>query len=364
MKHTIALIIISIVCLSCRGVLFDEELSLTVSFISKLDQKATAGPIHDLNQCYDGEKDSIFFIPDKGYYKQGFIVKHHDTHFEIWYLDANGNIYGSDHFEITDSNEHEPNYLFDTIAGYPGRLLCVNYDGNTTRFNVAVYDYDYIYWYFGYEQELSYLISEYYNSFLGLDNNPSINGVYLSPVDGRVYILFSSDNEYYGTIRYFEASFSLSYGTDLIDPQCTHSGPLDYISLPDPVWQDVFYSHDAGENRSLMSYYYGSSYKTYTWLDRQSPQKISMSRPGKHLLSSGDIFTYQNGIARGYSLSGKELFVTGMGEVRFCYEYEDGNGTYQSLFSYTTVKQEDYDCSIDSATVYVYSIPSEDIADL
>jgi hypothetical protein len=358
MKHTITLIIISLLCLSCRGVFFNEDISLSVSFISKLDHKATIGPIRHFNQYFDIERDNIFFIPDKGYYNQGFIIQNHDTCFDIWYLDSSGVIYGSVHFDISDMNNKEPNCLFETLNGYPRHLFCVNYDGEYTRYKVIIFDGDYLY--DDGEQDISSRIYDDFSSTLYFSNYPTINGVYISPVDNRLYIFFLSDDM--GENRYYEVSYAFASGTDITEPSSPYGSS--YIILNDSIYHDLYYSHDVTRNRSLASYPEGTSFKTYSWKSDLVHQKVPIDDPGKHLLSSGEIFSYQNGIARGFSIAGDELFITGKGDVRFCYEYCDGNGRYHSLFTYTTLKMEEHDCSIDSVTFYVYSIPSDKMSDI
>jgi hypothetical protein len=350
-------VLILILLISCRRIIFNEDISFTIEVAERMTSKAVVGPLTIPGQTYDENEDEVYFIPAKGLYNEGFIIWKKSDKLTIWYVDAPGVLSNSIDVTLDTCSEHGLDIFIEPITGNAGQLFFINFNKDdidnekTSIYDIAYYEGNTLSWRFGGDHyNLSEFLADEFGGDRGWDPHIPIyvNGAYISPHTNRLYLLCydgylagsSSD-----TYRYYEFSFAMNSDGVLSDDhalRCADNGSY-WINLYREMRYSFFYAYDSITNKGFACFYNDDfhRYETYTWDTADTSggliHNINIQKHVRHLLSKSRLYARQSGIVDIYDDNGHKLYSFPSGKLRLNYEYYNDGGYFSMVFSYTEV---------------------------
>lgn len=382
-----ALLFIMLLFSACSYPPFNQDISLSVAALSKMNKFLTIGPL-TLPDAHDyWENTNVYFIPDKDWTTSGFAVVQEDTCFRIWYIELDS----VSHRVLTVSNSCEvctggddgwgQDFYMDTIPGSKGNLLFINasdmfkgitffnWDGNNLNKNPQSSLVDKI-WGSGYRPSGANFSNQ---------EDVHINGIYLNvmapdasptPIptatpdpsispspDTRtlnLYVLFSDVDEEPQENDYYECVIPVNYNS-LGTIQATRPSPI-YFDMQ--IYNDGYYCFDPLTQRS---YFYSPAGHRYMIDNLGAVRSLPFSVPPVAVLSNSSIFASTKETGYFFSDSFGQISKFPIGSVRFIYERKVN---YQDILYFSKGAVFDVNDGPNEVFLNLYTVPLNQLSSL
>lgn len=348
---------------------FDPGLSQAVKLIQKMELEAHIGPL-DWTDRSTLESNALFApirTGDDIDRTRGFIRSTLREDTRVWYVWGVQDGGSTEYSAVPDGNAWTAN-MPEPFPGYPTYLIqnlisgpafvTVQFDPmqssawiwnvdtgqdppETGMFSSCIF-----------QSQLTPVINpDTYSTTLGGQVFPNESGAH-----DRLYCLVRAVAG--GDIVFWEVQSQITSTTiDTFTP-ITSSISLPFLAGAPPADRSMYF-HDSAGKKSYASLLVNEDWQCWTWTT--DPVKPPVRLPGTTrridaLLTTGRLFSVQDGIGTVYSANGVELTRFPLGVLRFaCETYVSGDAV--ALFSLMTVTDRTVD-------FYVYSIPTEDLDSL
>ncbi len=356
----------------CKIPPFNEQISQAFLLTTKMSEEAKVGPV-EIDGEGLGSLELIRYIPRKRIFDSGFVVKNQQK-IEIGYIEENRFFKVSSEPGVLDFDNgvsYQKNYVAETIAETGPYLALVNIQpslqppGPPAVWHLNIFEFDH---------QLPLSIDPDGDPYgTNLDwkiefdlpiTITAIAGVHIAPdpdpLADSIYFLAQKDG---APTTFYEVRFDLkSYDPGIIaGVEVRPAFPATLVDVP----LNTFYFHypfEGVNGTSVAQYRFDGSWKILRWDDTSagSPFPINLSKQIDALLTTGLLLCHEDEMLFVYDLKGELVHEINLGDLRFVYEWWDGD-EFRMVF----VLPYYVDYGGERGYMFkVYSLPTVDLSDL